>query len=172
MALEKHQHHQKEDGGGKALTTHKHKGEDQVSLWDPLACDPFDAFGALWQGPMSLFSGFCTPGTRVDWKETADNHVFKADLPGLTKDDVKVTVEDGNMLQIVGRRREDSEDGTWRRMERDQNTFMRRFQLPSDARVDTMKIKVENGVLTIYVPKDKNHKTPPRVSKQIPVQWE
>lgn len=83
MALEKHHHHHKEDGGGKALTTHKHKtGESQVTLWDPLECDPFNALGALWQGPMSLFSGFCTPGTKVDWKETADNHVFKADLPG------------------------------------------------------------------------------------------
>ena len=84
-----------------------------------------------------------------------------------------MTVEDGNMLQIVGRRREDKEDpGTWHRVERSQNTFLRRFQLPSNARVDTMKIKVENGVLTIYVPKDKNHKAPPRVSKDVPIQWE
>jgi len=86
---------------------------------------------------------------------------------------VKVTVEDGNMLQIIGVRQADIDDGgTWRRVERNQNTFMRRFQLPSDARVDTMKIKVENGVLTIYVPKDKNHKAPPRFSKEIPIQWE
>ena len=93
--------------------------------------------------------------------------------PGLTKDDVKVTVEDGNMLQIIGKRREDMDDSaTWHRVERNQNTFMRRFQLPSNARVDTMRIKVENGVLTISVPKDKNHKTPPRMSKEIPVQWE
>jgi hypothetical protein len=83
MALEKHRHHKEDGDQGKALTS-SHKGGGQVTLWDPLACDPFDAFGALWQGPMSLFSGFCTPGTPVDWKETADNHVFKADLPGTT----------------------------------------------------------------------------------------
>lgn len=85
MALEKHQHHHHKDNGQrKALTTHQHnnKGQDQLTLWDPLGCDPFDAFGALWQGPMPLFSSFCTPGTRVDWKETIDNHIFKADLPG------------------------------------------------------------------------------------------
>jgi len=83
MALEKHHHHyQKDDSGRKDLSKYKNKGEHQLSWWDPLACDPFDALGALWQGPISLFSSFCTPGTRVDWKETIDNHIFKADLPG------------------------------------------------------------------------------------------
>lgn len=87
---------------------------------------------------------------------------------------MKVTVEDGHILQIVGQRQADTEDGgTWKHVERSRNnTFMRRFELPSDARVDTMKIKVEHGILTIYVPKDKNIKAPPRVSKQIPVHWE
>lgn len=86
---------------------------------------------------------------------------------------MKVTVEDGNMLQIVGQRREDMDEGaTWHRVERNQNTFMRRFQLPRNARADTMKIKVENGVLTVYVPKEKNFKATPRISKEVPVQWE
>ena len=103
MALEKHHHHHK-DGGEKALTTtsHKHRAEDQVALWDPLACDPFDAFGALWQGPMSLFSSFCTPGTRVDWKETADNHVFKADLPGTYQSHLCLKRYTGGRLYGIG----------------------------------------------------------------------
>ena len=86
MAMEKHHHHhRKEDGGGNALTAQKPtKGEDHLSLHDSLSLDPFDVFGALLQRPISLFSSFCTSGSPVDWKETSNNHIFKADLPGNT----------------------------------------------------------------------------------------
>lgn len=43
--------------------------------------------------------------TSVDWKETATEHVFKADMPGLRKEDVRVQVEDGQTLSIGGQRR-------------------------------------------------------------------
>jgi hypothetical protein len=46
-------------------------------------------------------------GTGVDWKETPKEHVFKADLPGLRKEDVKVQVEDGRMLSINGQRQKE-----------------------------------------------------------------
>ncbi|GLJ15440.1 hypothetical protein SUGI_0253480 [Cryptomeria japonica] len=38
--------------------------------------------------------------TQIDWKETVDAHIFKADLPGLKKVWVKIEVEDGRILQI------------------------------------------------------------------------
>jgi HSP20 family molecular chaperone IbpA len=46
-------------------------------------------------------------GTGVDWKETPKEHVFKADLPGLRKEDVKVQVEDGRMLSINRQRQKE-----------------------------------------------------------------
>ncbi|MCO5605720.1 hypothetical protein L7F22_059904 [Adiantum nelumboides] len=93
--------------------------------------------------------------TQVDWKETADSHVFKANLPGLAKEDVKVQVEDGRVLQISGERKkeESSSDDRWHRVERAQGSFLRRFRLPDNAKVEEVKAAMADGVLTVTVPK-------------------
>ncbi|KAM6574389.1 hypothetical protein CsatA_022716 [Cannabis sativa] len=93
--------------------------------------------------------------TQVDWKETPESHVFKADLPGLKKEEVKVEVEDGQVLQISGERSIEKEDknDTWHRVERGRGKFLRRFRLPENAKLDEVKASLENGVLTVTVPK-------------------
>lgn len=95
-------------------------------------------------------------------------------LTGLKKEDVRVSLENGNTLQILGHRQHEEIDksDTWHRVERNHNSFVRRFHLPPNVHVDGMKTKVEHGVLTITVPKDKNYKPKPSSSMPIPVQWE
>ncbi|PHT38029.1 18.2 kDa class I heat shock protein [Capsicum baccatum] len=98
---------------------------------------------------------------RVDWKETQETHVFKVDLPGLKKEAIKVEVEEGRALQISGEiRGADKEDHdqkkdneTWRRVERPRGKFCRRFWLPENAKIDEVKACMENGVLTVTIPK-------------------
>lgn len=98
--------------------------------------------------------------TRVDWKETPAAHVFNVDLPGLKKEEVKVEVEDGRVLQISGERTKEQEqkDDRWHRVERSTGKFMRRFRLPENAKMDQVKAAMENGVLTVTVPKEEDKK--------------
>ncbi|MCA0781517.1 Hsp26/alpha crystallin family protein, partial [Vibrio vulnificus] len=92
--------------------------------------------------------------------ETPEAHVFKADLPGLKKEEVKVEVEDDRVLQIRGERNADKEEktDTWHRVERSTGQFVRRFRLPENAKMDRIKAAMENGVLTVTVPKEEAKK--------------
>uniref|UniRef100_A0A2C9ULG0 SHSP domain-containing protein n=2 Tax=Manihot esculenta TaxID=3983 RepID=A0A2C9ULG0_MANES len=94
--------------------------------------------------------------TRIDWKETPEAHVFKADLPGIKKEEVKVEVKEGRVLQISGERSKEKEEKNekWHRVERSSGKFLRRFRLPENAKVDEVKASMENGVLTVTVPKE------------------
>ncbi|KAH7516847.1 hypothetical protein ACOSQ2_025298 [Xanthoceras sorbifolium] len=127
------------------------------SLFDPFSWDPFRDFrfpsnSLQLQIPQET-SAFVN--TRVDWKETPEAHVFKADLPGLKKEEVKVEVEDDRVLQISGERNVEKEDknDTWHRVERSSGKFWRTFRLPENVKMDQIKASMENGVLTVTVPK-------------------
>ena len=135
-----------------------------LDLWDPLYRCPFlkDLLSGNLPSTESDSSSYKSEmPAPVDWKETAAAHVFKADLPGLRKEEVKVEVEDGSVLQISGERRKDeeAEEGkksttdTWHRVERRSGRFMRRFRLPENAKVEEVRAEMENGVLTVTVPK-------------------
>ncbi|GFP86331.1 17.6 kDa class i heat shock protein 3 [Phtheirospermum japonicum] len=59
-------------------------------------------------------------------------------FPGLKKEEVKVEVEDGNVLQISGERSGEKEEKNdkWHRVERSSGKFLRRFRLPENAKLD------------------------------------
>ncbi|KAG1330662.1 16.9 kDa class I heat shock protein 2 [Cocos nucifera] len=137
------------------------------NIFDPFSLDPFhdfpfDACRSLTEsrpGFVSETSAFAN--TRIDWKETPEAHVFKADLPGVKKEEVKVEVEEGRVLQISGERSREKEDKNdkWHRVERSSGKFLRRFRLPENAKADQVKATMENGVLTVTVPKEEVKKT-------------
>ncbi|WVZ24875.1 hypothetical protein V8G54_003419 [Vigna mungo] len=138
-------------------------GGRRSNVFDPFSLDVWDPFKNF-PFPNSLSSSFpesarensAFVSTRVDWKETPEAHVFKADIPGLKKEEVKVEIEDDKVLQISGERNFEKEDknDTWHRVERSSGKFMRRFRLPENAKVDKVKASMENGVLTVTVPKE------------------
>jgi HSP20 family protein len=79
--------------------------------------------------------------------------VVRADLPGMTKDEVKVEIADGN-LTIQGERREEKErsEKGYYTCERAYGTFFRSIALPEGARVDEAKASFKNGVLEVTMP--------------------
>ncbi|GFZ13273.1 17.5 kDa class I heat shock protein-like [Actinidia eriantha] len=130
-------------------------GTRRGSIFDPLSADIWDPFRDF-QFPQLSQENSAIVNARVDWKETQEAHVFKADLPGLRKEEVKVEIEDDRVLQISGKRNVEKEDksDTWHRMERSSGEFIRRFRLPENAKVDGVRASMENGVLTVTVPKE------------------
>ncbi|XP_061371426.1 18.5 kDa class I heat shock protein-like [Gastrolobium bilobum] len=143
-------------------------GGRRSNVFDPFSLDVWDPFKDF-SFPSSLSASYpefsrensAFVSTRVDWKETPEAHVFKADLPGLKKEEVKVEIEDDRVLQITGERNVEKEDknDTWHRVERSGGKFTRRFRLPENAKMEQVKASMENGVLTVTVPKEEVKKT-------------
>ncbi|KAM1021920.1 hypothetical protein ACFX2J_042751 [Malus domestica] len=93
--------------------------------------------------------------TPADVKEYPTSYVFVVDMPGLKSGDIKVQVEDDNVLLISGeRKREEEKEGAkYVRMERRVGKFMRKFVLPENANVDAISAVCQDGVLTVTVQK-------------------
>lgn len=89
---------------------------------------------------------------RVDISESDGTYLFKADLPGMNKQDVSVTLA-GDMLTIQGERKRESEETKphFHRMERTIGSFSRSFSLPEDADPGSIHAHCENGELTISI---------------------
>lgn len=104
----------------------------------------------------------------VDIKETDQAFTVEAELPGMSKDDVKVTVHDG-VLTIKGERRqeEETEDKKMHRIERFYGSFMRRFTLPDNVDENSVKANFKDGLLTLTI-----NKAEPKEPKAIEVNVE
>ena len=97
---------------------------------------------------------------RVDVVEEGNAYKLHAELPGMEKDEIKVSVEDG-VLTLSGERKHEAKDekkGQYRYYERSYGSFSRSFNLPDH--VDTANIKAnhKNGVLELTLPKTEESK--------------
>jgi HSP20 family protein len=93
-------------------------------------------------------------GPRVDICESDGTYLFKADLPGMNKEDVSVSIAE-DMLTIQGERKRESEENRphFHRVERSYGSFSRSFSLPEDADLKTVHAHCENGELTVSITK-------------------
>lgn len=87
------------------------------------------------------------------WED--DETLFvEAELPGIEMDDLEIYVTGGNLLSVSGERKQpEREEGAWHRQERAFGKFRRTFDLPSDVDSESVSATLNNGVLTLTLPK-------------------
>ncbi len=92
---------------------------------------------------------------RVDISEDENNVYIRAELPGVAKEDVKVTLSDDRVLTIRGEKKQERkvESENFLRMERLFGSFCRSFVLPENVATDKIEAKFDNGVLSLTLPK-------------------
>jgi HSP20 family protein len=138
--------------------------EGRLRRWDPSEIldtirDEMDRFWGQswpWSHPRALRRPAESPtawAPRMDVFERDGSLVVKAELPGLKKEDVQVTLEHGDLL-IQGERKTESEvkEDEYYRCERSFGSFYRRLPLPPEVKVDQIKATVTDGVLEVRVP--------------------
>ena len=116
--------------------------------------------------PARLENGEMETITLADWTPMVDvtedekEYLVTADLPGVPKEGVKVTVENGT-LSITGERKtEKKENGRkYHRVERTYGSFLRTFVLPEGSDGEKVSAEFKEGVLKVHLPKSKTAKT-------------
>ncbi|KAL6580559.1 hypothetical protein OROMI_008583 [Orobanche minor] len=122
--------------------------------------DPFSTGSSLIQPPeMTSFQCLNFPvgsaAARQNWKskQTADGLILRMDMPGLGKDDVKVSVEQ-NTLIVKGKGKKKSDEGGDDEMGR---SYSNRVDLSGKLyKTNAIKAEMKNGVLKVFVPKMKD----------------
>nr|AET50733.1 hypothetical protein [Eimeria tenella] len=119
----------------------------------------------------------CIP--RLDIRDTGDNLLLHADLPGLDKKDIKVETQNGRLI-IRGhsssssssssspqqqQQQQQQQDGRWFVQERCSSSFFRSLPLPPEAQQEKITANYNNGVLEIKVPKNNTSQTTPNSVK-------
>ncbi len=111
-----------------------------------------------------LFEDFFGSGTETerladiipatDVFENENEFIVKAEVPGMKKDDIKITFEN-NYLTISGEKKSGKEvkEENYHQLERSYGKFMRRIGIPSGVMLDKINAEYEDGVLSIHIPK-------------------
>ncbi|MHB8883075.1 MAG: Hsp20/alpha crystallin family protein [Thermodesulfovibrionales bacterium] len=139
---------------------------DLLLIKTPRYISPFEEmggwFGEPWTEPFRLITTmlpaetveFETKLPRLDMYTEGDELVVKADLPGMGKDDVNISVT-GGVLSISGEKKTEAkvEKGDYYRYERSEGSFCRSIELPFEVDADKTKAHLDSGVLEIRLTK-------------------
>jgi HSP20 family protein len=136
--------------------------------------EPFDyeldfprEVGRFLSRPFPRFREFLTEEwyPSVDITETKDDIKVAAEVPGMTKEDISISLSD-NVLTLRGEKKKEKEEKgkTFYRMERSYGSFARSFTLPSAVLANKVKAVHKDGILEITLPKAEEVKT-----KEIPI---
>lgn len=126
--------------------------------------DLFDDFFDSYVNPEEEFRNTGWPLVDIEEKEKGFDIV--AEVPGMTKKDIEIEI-DNNLLNIKGEKKEESEESekNYHRKETFEGKFCRTFRLPETIDEEKIKANFENGILKVHVPK-----SPEKGTKKISIQ--
>ncbi len=130
--------------------------------------DPLKMFEDVFNDKVSpFFSSMVAPSFKVDISEDDDTIFIEADMPGVKKEDIKVSM-DGDLLSISAERTQSEEEKKkgYHRIERSWGSLSRSFTLGENVDAEKIEAKYDNGVLKVMVPKVEPTK---KTEKEIPV---
>jgi HSP20 family protein len=141
---------------------------DEVERWfDEDLRRPFSLMRPRWI-PRFRSTDYEEMSPSVDIFEEGDTVVVKAELPGMSKDNINVSVTDSTMTISGEKKHEEKvEKKDYYRMERSYGSFSRSFRLPAEVQMDKAKANFKDGILEIRVPKTEEAKSK---EKKIPIQ--
>lgn len=126
-----------------------------LRTYDPFAVDSVDDVFRNFLRPVRLEGLNQAPQIKLDVQENDTAYMVKAEMPGVKKDDIQVSV-DGNYVSISGEvkvEKDEKKDGKVLRSERYFGSVSRAFTLSSDIDDAAVVAKLDNGVLTLTLPK-------------------
>jgi len=132
-----------------------------IVKWDPLSCGPFrelsamqDRMNRLFKDALGRTKAIKEEVERGVFYETAEDLVIKAELPGLSTDDVSVRVDESVLTLKGDRKRETGVDReNYHLIERSYGHFRRSFVLPDNVDQQRVQARFKDGVLRIAIPK-------------------
>ena len=138
-----------------------------IVRWDPFR--EWEEMAARWSRSRRALARATEPDrenlTGTDWAppvdvaETPQEYLIKVELPEVSKEDVKVSVQQG-VLSIEGERKrgEEAPDSRYHRVERPYGCFCRTFSLPDDVDEEKLAADHKDGILSIHLPKSEKAK--------------
>jgi HSP20 family protein len=116
-------------------------------------------FPRLWRPPLGRLRPLAIEMPNLDVYEEKDDLMVKAEIPGLTKDEIDITL-DGNTLTIKGEKKKEEEvkDEEYYRCERSYGAFSRSIELPVAVQTSKVNATFKDGVLQIRLPKTEEAK--------------
>ncbi len=133
----------------------------RVSTWPTLGrlTDLRDEIDRFFESPLARTSEFLGWTPAFDVYEEKDNFIVKAELPGMKREDISVSLQDGNLIISGERRQEIKNEGVEvYRAERYFGKFQRAVSLPATVASNKVKAEYKDGILTVTLPKSEEAK--------------
>ena len=113
------------------------------------------------------FQDFIRPEDKLfnmDVVENKDSYTIKADLPGVKKEDLDVSLENG-FLSVSAKRssEEEHDNGKYHVHERSSGEFKRKFRIPESVKAEEVRAEFKNGVLELVIPKTEKEESKTKI---------